>query len=110
MKILVSAAEPGLPEYKYIIEHTLKVYEDIATFRGELKTLGRTIIREKYDIFPPSGSNMTAAESTAFTKAAIIRVYQGLPETCGFSEMGHAGTGTVWHSAHCSIRVCHGYG
>jgi hypothetical protein len=52
----------------------LKIYEDLSTFRCKLKTLGRTIVRENYDIFAPSTAKLSAAEHIKYTRAAVAEL------------------------------------
>ena len=52
-----------------------------------------------------------------FSQPHRIKVYYGLSETCGISEMGHVGLGTVVHFGtpqhtvylYCGVTGIHGY-
>lgn len=52
----------------------MQIYEDIATFRGELKTMARVISKEKYDFLPPGDANLTPGESIQYIKDAIAKL------------------------------------
>jgi len=47
------------------------IFEDISTFRGELKTAARAVVRQQYNFLPPNNSKLTRQEYKAHVRKAI---------------------------------------
>jgi hypothetical protein len=52
----------------------LQIFEDIATFRGELKSAARKVVRNQYKIFPPNGAKLTPEQYHQHVKNAVAEL------------------------------------
>lgn len=60
---------PGV-DYSHVSDLSFQLFDDLASWRGEFKKAAASLVRSRYDLFPPLGSRLSKTETRQHVKRA----------------------------------------